>query len=222
MKKNNPKNFYIISLFPEVFCYFNSSILKRAQEKKLIKIKIVNPRDFTNDKHRIVDDKPYGGGPGMVMKIEPIYKALKWIKKQIKNKNEKTHVILFSLRGKKFDQKTAKKLTQYDNLILICGHYEGVDERVAKYLVDEEISIGDYILSGGEIPAMVVVDTVSRLVPGVLGKYESLEEIKGSYPVYTRPETIIINGKKRSVPKVLLSGDHKKIAEWRKNKKAII
>ena len=214
MKKNKPKNFFIISLFPEVFSYFESSILKRAQEKNLIKINIINPRDFTNDKHRTVDDKPYGGGPGMVMKVEPILKAVQFLKSKVKTKKSK--IILFSTRGKKFDQKMAKKFAKLDTLIMICGRYEGVDERVAKYVADEEISIGDYVLSGGEIPAMVVVDAVSRLIPGVLGKYESLEEIKGSYPVYTRPETIIIKGKKRSVPKVLLSGDHKKIAAWRK------
>lgn len=218
IKKNNSKNFYIISLFPEAFSYFNASILKRAQEKKLIKIEIINPRQFTTDKHKTVDDKPYGGGPGMVLKIEPIYKAIEFIGRKIKK--SKTRIILFSVRGKKFDQKIARKLAHYDNLILICGHYEGVDERVAKYLVDEEISVGDYILSGGEIPAMIVVDAVSRQIPGVLGKEESLEEIKGSYPVYTRPAVFEakIKGKKRilKVPKELLSGDHKKIKEWRK------
>jgi tRNA (guanine37-N1)-methyltransferase len=217
-KRKKTKNFYIISLFDDAFSYFNSSILKRAQEKKLIKIEIINPRRFSTDKHKTVDDRPYGGGPGMVLKIEPIYKALEFIRNKIKK--PKTRIILFSVRGKKFNQQTAKQLARYDNLILICGHYEGVDERVAKYLVDEEISVGDYILSGGEIPAMILVDAVSRQIPGVLGKKESLEEIKGSYPVYTRPAVFEakIKGKKRSlkVPKELLSGDHKKIEEWRK------
>lgn len=220
-KKQKPKKFYIISIFPEAFSYLNTSILKRAQEKKLIQIKIINPRDFTTDKHRSVDDRPYGGGPGMVLKIEPIYKTLQFIQKEIKNKKEKTHVILFSLRGKKFDQEKAKKLAKYDNLILICGHYEGVDERVAKYLADEEISIGEYILSGGEIPAMAIIDAVSRQTPGVLGKRESLEEIKGSYPVYTRPSIFKakIKGKNKilKVPEELLSGNHNKIHQWRRN-----
>jgi tRNA (guanine37-N1)-methyltransferase len=203
--------FDIITIFPEIFnSYFNESIIKRAQEKKLVKIKVHNLRDFTNDKRNSVDDKPYGGGPGMVMMVEPILKAVKKIKKG------KTKTILFSTRGKKFDQKMAKKFSKLDNLIMICGRYEGVDERVAKYIADEEVSIGDYVLTGGEIPAMIVVDAVSRFIPGVLGKHESLEEIKGSYPTYTRPESILINKKKRKVPEVLLSGNHKKIEEWRR------
>lgn len=204
--------FNIITIFPESFkSYFDSSILKKAQEKGLVKVSFINPRDFSADKHKKVDDKAYGGGPGMVMQVEPILKAIQSIKA-----GKKERVILFSTRGKKFDQATAKRLSKYNDLILICGHYEGIDERVAKYIADEEISIGDYVLTGGEIPAMAVVDAVSRFVPGVLGKLESLEDIKGSYPVYTRPEQVIINKKKRVVPKVLLSGDHKKIEEWRK------
>ncbi|MCX8016231.1 MAG: tRNA (guanosine(37)-N1)-methyltransferase TrmD [Patescibacteria group bacterium] len=225
-KKKITKKFYILSLFPEVFSYLNTSILKRAQNKNLVKIEIINPRNFATDKHKTVDDKPYGGGPGMVMMIEPIYKAIFYLKKKIKNFNKKnTRIILFSLRGEKFNQTTAKRLLKYDNLILICGHYEGVDERVAKYLADEEISVGDYILSGGEIPAMIVVDTISRLIPGVLGKYESLEEFKGSYPVYTRPAVFYPNSKNKKiawrVPPVLLSGNHKKIEEWRKKQKKL-
>ncbi len=222
MTKKQKINFYILSLFPESFNYFNTSILKRAQENNLIKIQIINPRDFSLNKHKKVDDKPYGGGVGMVMEVEPIYRAINFIKSKIKNSNKKTKVIVFSPRGKKFDQKIAQRFSKTDNLILICGHYEGVDERVKKYIADEEISIGDYILSGGEIPAMVVVDAVSRLIPGVLGKIESLEEIKGSYPVYTRPEKFYPNKKNKKivwqVPKILLSGNHKKIKEWRKEK----
>ncbi|KAF0120953.1 MAG: tRNA (guanine37-N1)-methyltransferase [bacterium] len=218
--------FDIITIFPKIFdSYFNESIIKRAQAKKLVKIKTHNLRDYTNDKHKTVDAKPYGGGPGMVMMVEPIYKAVKaLIKSEARNpKSEtnskskfsksKTKTILFSAKGKKFDQKMAKRFSKLDQLIMICGRYEGVDERVAKYIADEEVSIGDYVLTGGEIPAMIVVDTVSRFIPGVLGKHESLEEIKGSYPVYTRPELF---NKKWQVPKVLLSGDHKKIEEWRK------
>lgn len=203
--------FYIITLFPEAFeSYFQSSILKKAQDKGIVKINFINPRDFSNDKYKKVDDKAFGGGPGMVMKVEPILKAIQSIEKE-----KNSRVILFSTRGKKFDQKIVKRLSKYNNLILICGRYEGIDERVAKYIADEEMSIGNYVLTGGEIPAMVVVDAVSRFVPGVLGKTESLEEIKGSYPVYTRPEQVILNKKKRVVPKVLLSGDHKKIREYR-------
>jgi len=216
--------FNIITIFPQIFdSYFSESIIKRAQEKKLVNIKVYNLRDYTDDKRRTaclpkpwrrqVDDKPYGGGPGMIFKLEPIYRAVSSLKK-LKVKNQKLKVILFSTRGKKFDQKMAKRFSKLDNLIMICGRYEGVDERVAKYIVDEEVSVGDYVLTGGEIPAMIVVDAVSRFIPGVLGKHESLEEIKGSYPVYTRPETF----GKWSVPATLLSGDHKKIEEWRKIK----
>ena len=204
--------FDIITIFPNIFkSYFSESIIKRAQKKGLIKIKIHNLRDYTSDKHKTVDDKPYGGGPGMIFKLEPIYKAVSNLKKS-KVKSQKLKVILFSPKGKKFNQKMAKRFSKLDRLIMICGRYEGADERVAKYIVDEEISVGDYVLTGGEIPAMIVVDAVSRFIPGVLGKHESLEEIKGSYPVYTRPEKF----GKWGVPKVLLSGNHKKIDEWRK------
>lgn len=177
----------------------------------MIDINTYNLRDFTEDKHKKVDDSPYGGGPGMVLKIEPIQKAIKKISEGNLPKS-KIRVILFSTRGKKLDQKKAQKLAKYDNLILICGRYEGVDERVAKYIADEEISIGDFVLSGGELPAMILVDAVARFVPGVLGKKESLETIKGSYPVYTRPEVF----NKWRTPKVLISGNHKKIDIWRR------
>jgi len=207
--------FNIITIFPHIFeSYFSESIIKRAQKKGLVKINVYNLRDYTNDKHKSVDDKPYGGGPGMVMMVKPIFKAIKKLKKPHYAKASRggVKIILFSPRGKKFDQKMAKRFSKLDRLIMICGRYEGVDERVAKYIADEEISVGDYVLTGGEIPAMIVVDAVSRFIPGVLGKHESLEEIKGSYPVYTRPEKFL----KWPVPKVLLSGDHKKIEEWRK------
>jgi len=201
--------------------------LRRAQQKKKIKIKIYNLRDFTDDKRKTVDDRPFGGGPGMVLKVEPILKAINKIKKICPERSRK--IILLSAKGKKFDQKKAKTLTKFKNIILICGRYEGVDERVAKHIANEEISIGDYILSGGELGAMVIVETVSRLISGVLGNEESIEENRynkkqntrkniqavGSYPVYTRPEEIKIEKKKRGVPKVLLSGDHKKIEKWR-------
>jgi tRNA (guanine37-N1)-methyltransferase len=213
--------FNIITIFPEIFnSYFNESIIKRAQGKKLVNIKVHNLRDYTDDKRKTVDDKPYGGGAGMVMRIEPIFEAVN----KLKVRSSKTKVILFSPKGKKFDQKMAKRFSKLDNLIMICGRYEGVDERVAKYIADEEVSIGDYVLTGGEIPAMIVVDAVTRLIPGVIAK-ESLNEESFSfkkekelaeenyeYPQYTRPEKF----GKWSVPKVLLSGDHKKIEEWRK------
>ena len=231
--------FNIITIFPQIFnSYFNESILARAQKKKLIKINVHNLRDYTEDKHKTVDDTPYGGGAGMVFKVEPIYKALvkivgknklkcfkKKIKNQelgIKNKNNKTKIILLSAKGKKFDQAMARKFSKLDNLVLICGRYEGVDERVGKYLADEEISIGDYILTGGEIPAMVVVDSVSRLIKGVVGNKESIKEESFSkknyleYPHYTKPN-IFSPDKKTDwkVPEVLLSGNHQKIEEWR-------
>lgn len=221
--------FDIITIFPHILdSYFSESLLKKAQEKGLIKIELHNLRDFTNDRHRKVDDSPYGGGPGMVLKAEPIEKAVEYVRnvgnvqmKQAKrsnkqgNRTSRTRTILFSLRGKKFDQKEAHRLAKYNHLIFICGRYEGVDERVAQYIADEEISIGDFVLSGGELPAAVVIEAISRLVPGMLGKSESLEELKGTYPVYTKPESAKIGGKNRKVPTVLLSGDHKKIEEWR-------
>ena len=231
--------FNIITIFPQIFnSYFNESILARAQKKKLIKINVHNLRDYTEDKHKTVDDTPYGGGAGMVFKVEPIYKALvkivgknklkcfkKKIKNQelgIKNKNNKTKIILLSAKGKKFDQAMARKFSKLDNLVLICGRYEGVDERVGKYLADEEISIGDYILTGGEIPAMVVVDSVSRLIKGVVGNKESIKEESFSkkdyleYPHYTKPNVFSPNKKTNwKVPEVLLSGNHQKIGEWK-------
>ncbi len=225
--------FNIITIFPEIFkSYFKESIVKRAQERGLIEIKVYNLRDFTNDRHKTVDGRPYSGGPGMIFKIEPLYKAVSFIRKKPKKKNIKSRVILFSAKGKKFNQNLAKKLSKIDELILICGRYEGVDERVAKKIADLEISTGDYVLTGGEIPAMVLVDSISRLIPGVIKK-ESLKNESFSlgkprkddffssdsleYPQYTRPEVFIPKkGIFWRVPKVLLSGNHKKIEEWQK------
>jgi len=230
--------FDIITIFPNIFnSYLNESILKRAQKKKLIQIKIHNLRDFTKDKHKKVDDRPYGGGPGMVLKIEPIIKAISSIlnskfkilnSKQIPNsKFKKIKIILFTPTGKQFDNKIAHQLAKnYEHLILICGHYEGIDERVKKVIENcklkiENLSIGPYVLTGGELPAMVVIDAVSRQIPQVLGKKESIEEkrLGVGVPVYTRPEVFIFKGKRYKVPKVLLSGDHKKIAAWREKHK---
>ena len=209
--------FNIVTIFPRIFdSYFSESILARAQKKKLIKIKIHNLRDWATDKHRSVDDSPYGGGPGMVMRADVIAAAITKLK--AKSEKRKIKVILFSPAGKKFTQKDAQRLAKYDRLILICGRYEGVDHRVEKYLAGDVFSIGDYVLSGGEIPAMIVVESVSRLIKGVLGKQESIEEKRYGVgvPVYTRPESVLIKGKKRRVPRVLLSGDHKKIEAWRR------
>jgi tRNA (guanine37-N1)-methyltransferase len=227
------KRFHIVTIFPRIFdSYLKESFLKRAQEKKLITITPHNLRDFTTDKHHKVDDRPFGGGPGMVMKVEPIYKAVGAIARRSRVAPRKRRVILFSLRGKKLDAAAARRLARYDELVLICGRYEGVDERVAQHVADEEISIGDgYVLSGGELPALVLMESVCRFIPGFLGKQESLEEINGSFPTYTRPEVFVAGGngsgakkndkarggsKKWSVPPVLLSGDHKKIVEWRR------
>lgn len=229
-------NFNIITIFPEIFdSYLNESILKRAQKKKLIKVKIHNLRDFTKDKHKKVDDRPFGGGPGMVFKIEPIIKIISSIlrisnfqfpiSKQIKNsKFKKTKIILFTPSGKQFDNKIAADLAEkYDNLILICGRYEGIDERVKKVIRNlkleiSELSIGSYVLTGGELPAMILIDAVSRQISGVLGNQESIEEKRSGVgmSVYTRPEIFTYKGKKYAVPKVLLSGNHKKIEEWKR------
>jgi len=215
--------FDIITIFPQIFdSYFQTSILKRAQKKKIIKIKIHDLRFWTKDKHKTVDDTPYGGGPGMILKIEPIYKALKFLNRR---KNKKQKIILLTPKGQKFDQKMAHKLSKLDKVIFVCGRYEGVDARVEK-LVDKKISVGDYVLTGGELPAMILVDAITRLLPGVINK-ESLREetfskliINSEYPQYTRPEVFTYKTKsakikKLKVPKVLLSGNHKKIAEWK-------
>lgn len=210
--------FDIITIFPESLSgYLNSSILGRAQKDKKIEINLHDLRYFADDKHKKVDDKPYGGGPGMVLKVEPIVKTILKIKSKISNL-AKNKIILFSPSGKQFTQKMAQNWAKkYNSLILICGRYEGVDARVKKIIRAEEISIGPYILTGGELPAAVVVDAVSRQINGVLGKNESLEEERGisGFPVYTKPEIFEYQGKKYNAPKVLLSGHHIKIKNWR-------
>ena len=208
----------IITIFPKMFSFvLNESIIKRAQAKGKVKIYVHDLRDFTSDKHRKVDDRPFGGGSGMVMGPEPIFKAVENVKLKTKNSKLKTKVVLLCPQGKKLTQKTCKGLSKHKHLILICGHYEGVDERVRQHLVDEEISIGDYVLTGGELPAMVLVDALVRLLPGVLGdknslNFESFESNLLEYPHYTRPAQF----KGMPVPGILLSGDHKKIETWRK------
>jgi len=213
--------FDIITIFPNIFeGYFGESIIKRAQEKKLIKINIHNLRDHTKDKHKNVDDNPYGGGAGMVLMAEPICNAVKSILKKTRFKKSEKKVLLLSPKGNVFNQKKARSFSKLKQIIIICGRYEGVDERIAKYIADEQISIGDYILTGGELPAMIILDAVTRLLSGVIKKESLIEEsfsdfkIYHEYPHYTRPESIIINKKKREVPDVLLSGNHKEIKEW--------
>ncbi len=206
----------ILTIFPKIFKpVLNESIIKRAQKKGLVKIAVHNLRDYSKDKHKKVDDRPFGGGPGMVFRPEPIFEAVKSLK--TKNQKLKTKVILLSPQGRMLNQKLAKKISQNKHLIFICGHYEGVDERVRIKLVDEEISIGDYVLTGGELPAMVLVDAVVRLVPGVLGDKNSSNSDSFcdgllEYPQYTRPA----NFKGMKVPGILLSGDHQEIARWRR------
>lgn len=206
-------NFTIVTLFPAMFeSPLNHSILKKAQEKGLISVVLVNPRDYTTDRHRITDDYPYGGGQGMVMKPEPVVAAIE----DIKIRMPRAKFILLSPQGRVFNQASAAELAKEEELVLICGRYEGVDERV-KYFIDDEISIGDYTISGGEPAAIVVIDAVSRLVPGVLGNAKSADDESFSnglleYPQYTRPEEF--RGAK--VPEALLSGDHERIRQWRR------
>ncbi|MFH0941756.1 MAG: tRNA (guanosine(37)-N1)-methyltransferase TrmD [Chloroflexota bacterium] len=209
----------ILTLFPEMFPGpFGSSIIKRALEQSLATIKLHNLRDYTHDAHRTVDDSPYGGGAGMVLKPEPVFEAVAAIKSNIEKQetSPETSVILLTPQGRLFRQEIARELAGHRNLILISGHYEGIDERV-RYLADDEISIGDYVLSGGELPAMVLVDAVVRLLPDVLGSPSSLLEESHNaglleYPQYTRPPEY--QGWK--VPEVLLSGNHQEIARWRR------
>lgn len=208
----------ILTLFPKMFgSPFSESMIKRAHEKGLAKIRIHDLRKWSVDKHGTVDKPPYGGGPGMIMRVDVIDRALSDLKR--KNIKTKKHIILLDPQGKTFNQEMARRLAKTKNLILICGHYEGYDERI-RSMVDEEISIGNYVLTGGEIPAMVLIDTIVRLIPGVVGKPESLAEESFSekdileYSQYTRPE----NYKGMKVPPILLSGNHQKIAEWRKQK----
>lgn len=225
----------IITLFPEVFePILNSSILKRAQDKKKVEFALVNLRDFGCGKHQIVDDRPYGGGAGMVLKADILAKALESIvnlktktKKDKTKKSLKTKIVLTSAAGKPYQQEKARQFLKLDHLIIICGHYEGIDQRFIDLYVDEEISIGDYVLTGGEIPAMVIADSVVRLIPEVLKKptatidesfsnytLNSKQYTLLEYPHYTRPESFA--GKK--VPSVLLSGNHAQIAKWRMEK----
>lgn len=211
----------VVTIFPDMFDnIIEFGVLKEAFKKNICQLNIYNLRDFSNYKHGRVDDRPYGGGPGMVLMPEPIDNAITFIKKKNKiKKKEKQKTILLSPRGEKLNQNKLKYLSNLENIILICGRYEGVDERVIDSLIDFEISIGDYVLTGGEIPAMVIIDGAIRLLPGVVGKEESLksesfEDNLLDYPQYTRPPVF----KGMDVPKILLSGNHKDIQKWRKEK----
>ncbi len=210
-------NFYVMTLFPEMINDgLNHSIISRAVENNLISVNPINIRDYTPSKHKKVDDYPYGGGAGLVMQVEPIYNTFMSIKDKI---GENTKVVYMSPKGRVFNQEIAKELSKEQDLVILCGHYEGVDQRIIDEIVTDEISIGDYILTGGELSAMVVIDSVSRLIPSVLGKAESFEDESFSdglleYPQYTRPQSFL----GREVPEVLLSGNHGKIKEWRLQK----
>ena len=208
----------VLTIFPKMFdSVLGESIIKRARGKGVVEINIIDLRLFSTDKHRKVDDKPFGGGPGMVMNAEPFFEAVNYIRKKTKDSRLKTRTILLSPKGRRFNHGLAKKLSKYEHMVLLCGHYEGIDERVTSHLADEELSIGDFVLTGGELPAMVIIDSVVRLLPGALGdndssKNESFSENLLEYPHYTRPADY----KGMKVPDVLLSGDHEKIKEWRK------
>jgi tRNA (guanine37-N1)-methyltransferase len=213
----------IITIFPKMFeGPFSESIVKRAKDKELVEINIHDLRKWTNDKRKTVDDKPFGGGAGMVMMVEPIYKAIKQLTTH--SPQLTTRVILLSAKGEIYSQSRAKQLSKEDHLIIIAGHYEGIDHRVYEHIADEIISVGNFVMTGGEIPAMAVVDSIVRLIPGVLGNEESLEgesysdkdNTSKQHPVYTRPEEFTTDeGKVWKVPDVLLSGDHKRIEEWK-------
>ncbi len=207
--------FNVLTLFPEMFSSLDESIIGRSKEKGLIDINLINIRDFSKNKHKKVDDTPYGGGAGMVMEPTVVYDAFKSIK------DEKTKVIYLSPQGQTLNQQKVQDLAKEESITLLCGHYEGIDQRVIDTIVDEEISIGDYVLTGGELPAMVLIDSVSRYIEGVL-KEESIKEESFTnglleYPQYTRPEMFL----DKKVPEVLLSGNHQKIAEWRRNQSII-
>lgn len=213
-------NYYILTLFPEMIeSGLNHSIIKRAVEKNIISLNTINIRNFANNKHNHVDDYPYGGGAGMVMQAQPVYDAYMSIQNKVK---KNTKVIYMTPQGKTFNQRISQELSKEDDLIILCGHYEGIDERVIQEIVTDEISIGDYVLTGGELAAMVVIDSTARLISGVLNKDESFVEESFSnslleYPHYTRPFKFM----NKEVPNVLLSGNHKKVEQWRKEQSII-
>jgi len=215
MARTKPLRVTILTIFPRIVdAYLGESLLGKAQKNNLLEVNTVDLREYATGPHRQVDAPPFGGGPGMVMKVEPIHKA---VAAAVKG-GKKTRIILPSTRGKVFDQSVARRLSSYDHLVFICGRYEGVDERVAEHVADEEVSLGAYVLAGGELPALVITEAVARLRKGFMHTYESLEDVKGSYPTYTRPEMFKPRGMKKawSVPAVLMSGDHQEIEAWRR------
>lgn len=213
----------VLTIFPKMFdAVLGESIIKLAQGKSVVDINIIDLRLFSKDRHRKVDDKPFGGGPGMVMSVEPFFEAINYIRRKTKDLRLRTKVILLTPRGATFSHALAEKFSHYEHIVLLCGHYEGIDERVRE-LADEEISIGDFVLTGGELPAMAVIDAVVRLLPGALGNEDSRQDESFSegtleYPHYTRPAEY--KGKK--VPEVLLSGDHVKIKKWRRKESLMV
>jgi len=211
--------FHVVTLFPEVIeAYTNASILGRAQREKLLKVKTYQLRDTAGNKWGKVDERPYGGGPGMVLRAEPVIKAVQQI---TKNKSQKTKVLVTAAGGKLLTNAYAKSLLKYKDVIIVCGRYEGIDARAIKVLKAEEVSVGPYILTGGEVPAMAIIDAAARQIKGVLGKFESLEESRvASHEIYTRPEVLKIKGKSFKVPKVLLSGHHAKMDVWKSKKRS--
>ena len=222
-------NFHVITLFPEVVdAYTEASILGRAQKEKLLKVNTYQLRDTAGNKWGKVDERPYGGGPGMVLRAEPVIKAVDRIQSTVDrkklssvNRKLKTRVVVTSAGGKPLTNAYAKRLAKYDNVIIICGRYEGIDARAIKALKAEEVSVGPYILTGGEVPAMAIIDATARQIKGVLGKFESLEESRvASHEIYTRPEVLKIKGRAYRVPKVLLSGHHANIDALRNKKRS--
>ena len=212
-----PKRFHVLTIFPDMFVSpFAESIIGRAQKEGLVDIEVYNIRDYASDRHHTVDDYPFGGGPGMVMKPEPLFEAVEAVRSSA-SLDEDTPVVLLSLQGRTLTQPVVEELAEHRNLVLICGRYEGVDERVRQHLATDELSIGDYVLTGGELAAMVVIDAVSRLVPGVVGSKESIQGDSFTmgllqHPQYTRPPEF----REWAVPEVLLSGNHAEIARWRR------
>jgi tRNA (guanine37-N1)-methyltransferase len=213
--------FHIVTLFPEVIeAYTAASILGRGQKERKFRVKTYQLRNFAGNKWNKVDERPYGGGPGMVLQAEPVIKAVEKIRSSIYG-TKKPKVIITSAGGRPLTNAYAKALSKYKDVIIVCGRYEGIDARVKKILKAQEVSVGPYILTGGEVPALAIIDATARQIPGVLGKFESLEEGRvASHDVYTRPEVFIYKGKKYTVPKVLLSGHHAKMDQWKEKKRS--
>jgi tRNA (guanine37-N1)-methyltransferase len=211
-------NFHVVTLFPEVVeAYAQASILGRAQKQKLLKVKAYQLRDYAGNKWGKVDERPYGGGPGMVLRAEPVIKAVEKIRKG----KAKVKVLVTSAGGKPLTNAYAKALLKNKDVVIVCGRYEGIDARAIKALKAEEVSVGPYILTGGEVPAMAIIDCAARQIQGVLGKFESLEESRvASHDIYTRPEVLEVKGRKYRVPKVLLSGHHAKKDEWKEKRRS--